>query len=88
MFDIGFFELLIILVIFLLGIKPERFPEIAKAFIKKSQSLKSSLSKLKDDFEKDIGLEELKQDLHNESILENLKKKTSNVKKTVEKDGK
>jgi len=88
MFDVGFFELLIILIIFLLGIQPSRFPEIAKNFIRFRSSFKSSFNDLKNNFEKTISLDEIKQDIYNEDTIKTLEEIDSNIEEKLKDNGK
>ena len=75
MFDIGLPELLIVLVVSLLVLGPNKIPEIVKGIIKIYQWGKRASSEVKLEIEKTVGLNEIKQDLHNEQVLKGLKSK-------------
>ena len=69
MFDIGLPELLLIALISLIVLGPNRIPEIVKNLIKFSRWLRSFTINAKKEIEKNIGLEEIRQEIHNEEIL-------------------
>ena len=75
MFDIGLPELLIVLVVSLLVLGPNKIPEIVKGITKIYQWGKRTSSEVKLEIEKTVGLNEIKQDLHNEQVLKGLKNK-------------
>ena len=72
MFQIGFLEIAIILVLGLIIIGPSRLPEVIKSWLKFYRKFQNHLSKFKNDLEKDIGTDELKKDVFNEMRMEEL----------------
>ena len=74
MLDIGFAELLLIAIVALLVLGPERMPEAVRSTSQALRKLRNSFNQLKTEFEREIGSDELKRDLHNESILKQLEK--------------
>ncbi|MDA9867257.1 Sec-independent protein translocase protein TatB [Gammaproteobacteria bacterium] len=72
MFQIGFLEITIILVLGLIIIGPSRLPEVIKSWLKFYRKFQNHLSKFKNDLEKDIGADELKKDVFNEMRMEEL----------------
>ena len=74
MFQIGFLEILIILILGLVIIGPTRLPEVIKIVLKFYKKIENKLSLFKKDIEKDIGTDELKKDVFNELRLEELEK--------------
>ena len=72
MFQIGFLEILIIFVIGLIVIGPNKLPDLVKKIIKLYKKLEIKLNNFKSDFEADIGSEELKKDVFNELRMEEL----------------
>ncbi|MDG2061679.1 MAG: Sec-independent protein translocase protein TatB [SAR86 cluster bacterium] len=72
MFDIGFFELLIVSSLFLVVVGPERFPEVARNSIKFMRWIKNVFDKGKAEVEKTIGLQEIKQDIYNQDTLKEI----------------
>ena len=69
MFDIGLPELLLVALISLIVLGPNRIPEIVKNLIKFSRWLRNFTFNAKKEIEKNIGLEEIRQEIHNEEIL-------------------
>ncbi|MAR95785.1 MAG: twin-arginine translocase subunit TatB [Gammaproteobacteria bacterium] len=74
MFQIGFLEILIILVLGLIIIGPKRLPEVLKIVLKFYKKIEKKFSNFKEDIEADIGTEELKKDVFNELRMEELEK--------------
>ena len=72
MFQIGFLEILIIFVIGLIVIGPNKLPDLVKKIIKLYKKLEIKFNNSKSDFEADIGSEELKKDVFNELRMEEL----------------
>jgi sec-independent protein translocase protein TatB len=72
LFQIGFLEIAIILILGLIIIGPSRLPEVIKSWLKFYRKFQSHLSKFKNDLEKDIGTDELKKDVFNEMRMEEL----------------
>ena len=72
MFQIGFLEILIIIILGLIIIGPKRLPEVLKVLIKFYKRIENKLSDFKKDIEEDIGADELKKDVFNELRMEEL----------------
>ncbi len=70
MFDVGFAELLVVGLVALLVLGPERLPVAARMAGLWIGRLKRSFSKLKAEVEREIGADEIRRQLHNERILE------------------
>ena len=75
MFQIGFLEILIILILGLIIIGPEKLPKAIKIVIKFYKKIKKNLSAFKEDIEEDIRADELKKDVFNELRMEELENK-------------
>lgn len=73
MFDIGFFELLFVMLVSLVVLGPSRLPEAVKAFTKAWFWVKSQLTKTKQEVNRTFGLNETYQDSRNDEILKDLK---------------
>tara|TARA_Y100001970_G_C13898824_1_gene682507 strand:+ start:52 stop:285 length:234 start_codon:yes stop_codon:yes gene_type:complete len=73
MFDIGFFELLLILLVSLVVLGPKRLPETVKSFSRSLLWLKNQANRTKQEINKTFGLNEIYQDSRNEEILKDLK---------------
>ena len=72
MFDIGFLELLVIAVIGLLVIGPERLPGAIKSGARTLAKLKRLAGQARAELENELGVDEIRQDLHNEQVLKSL----------------
>ena len=72
MFQIGFLEIAIILILGLIVIGPKRLPELIKAWLKLYKKIQKQISTFKNDLEEDIGTEEIKKDVFNEMRMEEL----------------
>ena len=72
MFDIGFFELLVIACISLVVIGPERLPEAARAVGLWLGRLKRSLRETRTELEKQLGADDIRRQLHNEEVMRSL----------------
>lgn len=69
MFDIGIFELFLVLLIGLVVLGPERLPEVVKSVTRSMKWIKKTITSTKEEVSKNIGLDEIYQDLRNEEIL-------------------
>ncbi len=74
MFQIGFLEILIILILGLIIVGPTRLPIVIKIVLKSYKRIESKFSIFKKDIEEDIGADELKKDVFNELRMEELEK--------------
>ena len=72
MFQIGFLEILIILILGLIIIGPKKLPEAIKIVIKLYKKIEKKLGAFKKDIEEDIRADELKKDVFNELRMEEL----------------
>lgn len=70
--DIGIQEILLISVIALIVLGPERLPGTVKTIAIWLGRLKRSFNDIKADIEREINAEEIRQQIHNESVLEQL----------------
>lgn len=78
MFDVGFFELMILGVVALLVVGPERLPKMAHTAGKWLGKGRSMISSVKSEIEKEIKAEELKE------ILEKQKKQLNPLEEIIE----
>lgn len=72
MFQIGFFEILLILSLGLIIIGPKQLPIVIKFVLKQYKKLQNNISSFKDDIEQEIDTKEIKQDIYNELRMEEL----------------
>ena len=74
MLQIGFLEILIILIVGIIVIGPEKLPEFIKSIIKIFTRFQNKFFEFRSSLERDIGAEDLKQDIFNELKMEELEK--------------
>jgi len=72
--DISFFELLVIAVVALVVIGPERLPEAVRGVSLWIGRLKRSLRETRSEIERQIGADDIRRQLHNEEVMQNLEK--------------
>jgi len=72
LFQIGFFEILLILSLGLIIIGPKQLPIVVKFVIKQYKKLQNNFSNFKDEVEKEIDAKDIKQDIYNELRMEEL----------------
>ena len=84
MFDIGFLELVIIAIVGLLVMGPERLPGAIRTGGLWLARLKASFQNIKSDFEREIGADDIKQQIHNESLLKSLANSKSELMQASE----
>ena len=85
MFDIGFPELLVILLVGLVVVGPDKLPQLIKGLTKSFRTIRSYLNQIRSQLERSVGMDEIRQDLHNEKVMENLKE-TQKHKKPSKKE--
>ena len=83
MFDIGFTELLIVGVVALLVVGPERLPEAVKTAALWLGRARGMLSDAKETIKDEIGMDDIRQQLHNEGVLNDLKQAQERVKQAA-----
>jgi sec-independent protein translocase protein TatB len=72
MFDIGFPELMMVSIVALLVIGPDKLPQTIRTMVLWIGRFKSSLANIRADIENEIGADEIRQQLHNESVMKDL----------------
>jgi sec-independent protein translocase protein TatB len=72
MFDISFAELLLIAVITMIVIGPQRLPETFRFLGLWAGRLKRSLARARRELEREVGMDDIRRQLHNEEVLRNL----------------
>ncbi len=75
MLQIGFLEILIILLVGIIVIGPEKLPEFIKSIMKIFTRFQNKFFEFRSSIERDIGAEDLKQDIFNELKMEEFEKK-------------
>ncbi|MFB0996106.1 MAG: Sec-independent protein translocase protein TatB [Porticoccaceae bacterium] len=79
MFDIGFSELLIIAVLTLIVMGPERLPETVRTITLWLGRLRQFLSAARTEIEDEVGVDEIRRQLHNEQLMRDLDKARQEV---------
>ena len=74
MFDIGFFELLVIFILSIIILGPNRLPEVVRYFILNFRKLSSQFEEIKEDISQSLEIEETLLDEKNKKILKDLDK--------------
>lgn len=80
MFEIGFTELVLVAIVALIVVGPERLPGAVKTASLWIGRAKRSFNQVKSEIEKEINADEIRRQLHNESILADL----ANAKKKAD----
>ncbi len=83
MFEIGFTELILIAIVGLLVIGPERLPEALRTLGLWVGRLRRSFANVKAEIEKEIGMDEIRRQLHNEAVMEEMKRIERDVRDSV-----
>ncbi|MDH3643694.1 MAG: Sec-independent protein translocase protein TatB [Gammaproteobacteria bacterium] len=84
MFDIGFPELILIAVVGLLVIGPERLPEALRTLGLWLGRMRRSFVSVKNEIEKEIGMDEVRRQLHNEAVMDEMKRIEGEMRDTVD----
>ncbi|MEJ6592926.1 MAG: Sec-independent protein translocase protein TatB [SAR86 cluster bacterium] len=88
MFDIGFPELIVVSIVALLVIGPDKLPETLRTLFLWVGRLRSSLANIRTDIENEIGADDIRQQLHNESIMKGLEETRQQLQSVVNKTDK
>lgn len=84
MFDISFFELLVIAVVGLVVIGPERLPETVRSISLWIGRLKRSLRETRSELEKQLGADDIRRQLHNEEVMQSLEKTRREIESAMQ----
>ena len=79
MFDSGFSELLIIAVLTLIVMGPERLPETVRTITLWFGRLRQFLSAARTEIEDEVGVDEIRRQLHNEKLMRDLEKARQDI---------
>ena len=79
MFDIGFMELLLISVITLVVMGPQRLPQAMRTITLWLGRARQAFSAVRKELEDEVGMDDIKRQLHNEQILRDLKSSKSEL---------
>jgi len=84
MFDIGFMELVLIAIVSLIVIGPERLPGAIRTATLWIGRAKRSFNQVKSEIEREINTDEIRRQLHNESIMAGIEKAKKQADTLVE----
>jgi sec-independent protein translocase protein TatB len=84
MFDMGFAELLLIGVVGLLVLGPERLPVAVRTVSMWLRQLRRSFNSIKSEIEREINAEELKQQIHNDTLMESFREAGDDLKESLD----
>ena len=79
MFDIGFMELLLIAVITLVIMGPQRLPQAVRTITLWLGRARQAFAAVRKELENEVGMDDIKRQLHNEQILRDLKSSKSEL---------
>ena len=85
MFDIGFSELLLIALVTLLVMGPERLPQTVRSISLWIVRLKQMLASARRDLEQEVGMDDIRQQLHNEQVMRELNESKDHLEETYSK---
>lgn len=74
MFSIGFTELLLIAVVTLLVVGPEKLPETVRAITIQLSKIKRFWQNAKREVEREVGMDEIRREIHNAQVMEHLER--------------
>ncbi|MAZ71040.1 Sec-independent protein translocase protein TatB [Porticoccus sp.] len=73
MFDIGFAELLVIAVVALIVMGPERLPQTLRTIGLWIGRIRQTFSSIRQELENEVGMDDIRRQLHNEKLMRDLK---------------
>ncbi len=83
MFDISFFELLVVAIVALVVIGPERLPETVRSIGLWIGRFKRSLRETRSELEKQLGADDIRRQLHNEEVMQSLERTRRDVEASM-----
>ncbi|WP_298633003.1 Sec-independent protein translocase protein TatB [uncultured Umboniibacter sp.] len=81
--DIGFLEFLLVMIVGLLVLGPERMPEVARKGIYWWGRAKRTINDTREEIEREIGADDIRRQLHNENIMKSLGESKAAIEATV-----
>ncbi len=83
MFEIGFTEIILLVVVTLLVLGPERLPGAVRSAAHWIAQIKRMLASARTEIEREINADELKREIHNAQIMQALKQEGEDVQKAL-----
>lgn len=84
MFDIGFLELVLVAIVGLLVLGPERLPQAIRTGSLWLGKLRRNFNAIKTEIDRELNSDEIKRDLHNQSILESLESTSTEIHREID----
>jgi len=84
MFDIGFSELVLVAIITLLVMGPERMPGAIRTVRLVTGRIRNSWLQLRDEIERSVDVNDIRQDLHNDAVMKGLKETQYQIQQTLD----
>jgi sec-independent protein translocase protein TatB len=83
MFDIGFLELVLVSIVGLLVLGPERLPGAIRTASLYLGKLRRSFNGIRAEIERELKADEIRQELHNQSIMQELRQTEQDLRKSM-----
>ena len=87
MFDIGFLELILVSIVGLLVLGPDRLPGAIRTVSLYVGKARRSFNSIRAEIEREIKADEIRQELHNQSIMQELRETEKALRKGFSADG-
>ena len=84
MFDIGFSEIVVCVVVALIVIGPEQLPETVRSVSLWIGRLKRSLRATREEFERQVGMDDIRRQLHNEDVMKSIEDARKEINATID----
>jgi sec-independent protein translocase protein TatB len=84
MFDIGFLELVLVAIVGLLVLGPERLPQAIRTGSLWLGKLRRNFNAIKTEIDRELNSDEIKRELHNQSILESLESTSTEIHREID----
>lgn len=84
MFDVGFSELVLIVVVGLLVFGPDKLPQAARSAGLWIGRIKRVYQQTRREVERELGMDDIKRQLHNEEILQSLGESPAQIRQALE----
>ncbi|MEM0955362.1 MAG: Sec-independent protein translocase protein TatB [Pseudomonadota bacterium] len=86
MFDIGFLELVIVSVVGLLVLGPERLPVAIRTVSLYVGKVRNSIASVRADIERELKADEIRQELHNQTVMQELRSAEKSLRASLEQE--
>lgn len=83
MFDIGFSEILVIALITLVVMGPERLPETVRTISLWIGRFREAFNTARRELEQEVGMDEVRHQLHNEKVLRDLERSKAELEESL-----